>query len=215
MNVKIIYLIAMKMKNMKKIFTIILSVSAFLSFSQSREKGTIELSPLIGYSQSVFFILTSEPVTGVNVGSYVDYYFNESWSLRSGLFYQKMGSKEVEFLIFSDKYSEELKYLSVPITINWHFGNAKNWNLNYGVGGGFLLEAKAKTEDGNIRNTKKVSNSFQFGINGGIGYKLILSENIGLIFDVSQFIGLTNTNDEKSRKNFYTSFNIGAVFKLQ
>jgi hypothetical protein len=37
-----------------------------------------------------------------------------------------MGSNEVIFLIFSDKYSEKLKYLSVPLVINWHFGSNKN-----------------------------------------------------------------------------------------
>jgi hypothetical protein len=125
-------------KIMKKIFSIFLSVTSFLCFSQSRDKGTIELSPVIGYSQSMIFIFTSEPVGGINIGSNVDYYFNENWSLRSGLFYQTMGSNEVNFLIFSDKYSEKLKYLSVPLVINWHFGSNKNWNLNYGVGGGCL-----------------------------------------------------------------------------
>jgi outer membrane protein W len=199
---------------MKKIFSIFLSVTSFLCFSQSRDKGTIELSPVIGYSQSMIFIFTSEPVGGINIGSNVDYYFNENWSLRSGLFYQTMGSNEVIFLIFSDKYSEKLKYLSVPLVINWHFGSNKNWNLNYGVGGGFLLDAKAKSGDGITIDTKDVSNSFQFGINAGIGYKLVLTENIGLVFDVSQFMGFTDTNKEKSRKNFYTSFNFGGVFKL-
>ncbi|MEM0542698.1 outer membrane beta-barrel protein [Flavobacterium sp. j3] len=199
---------------MKKIFSIFLSVTSFLCFSQSRDKGTIELSPVIGYSQSMIFIFTLEPVGGINIGSNVDYYFNENWSLRSGLFYQTMGSNEVNFLIFSDKYSEKLKYLSVPLVINWHFGSNKNWNLNYGVGGGFLLDAKAKSGDGITIDTKDVSNSFQFGINAGIGYKLVLTENIGLVFDVSQFMGFTDTNKEKSRKNFYTSFNFGGVFKL-
>ena len=199
---------------MKKIFTIILSFTSFLSFSQSRDKGTIELSPVIGYSQSMVFIFTSEPVGGIYIGSNVDYYFNENWSLRSGLFYQTMGSKEVNFLIFSDKYSEKLKYLSIPLAINWHFGSNKNWNLNYGVSGGFLLDAKAKSEDGITIDTKDISNSFQFGINAGIGYKLALTENIGIVFDVSQFIGFTDTNKEKSRKNFYTSFNFGGVFNL-
>lgn len=199
---------------MKKIVTLFLSVSAFLSFSQSRDKGTIELSPVIGYSQSMVYIFTSEPVDGINIGSNVDYYFNENWSLRSGLFYQTMGSNEVNFLIFSDKYSEKLKYLTIPLTINWHFGSNKNWYLNYGFAGGFLLDAKAKSEDGIAIDTKDVTNSFQFGINAGMGYKLALTENIGLVFDVSQFIGLTDTNKEKSRKNFYISFNIGGVFKL-
>ncbi|NMH26394.1 outer membrane beta-barrel protein [Flavobacterium solisilvae] len=199
---------------MKKIFTIILLFTSFFSFSQSRDKGTIELSPVIGYSQSMVFIFTSEPVGGINIGSNVDYYFNENWSFRSGLFYQTMGSKEVKFLIFSDEYSEKLKYLTIPLAINWHFGSNKNWNLNYGVSGGFLLDAKAKSEDGITIDTKDISNSFQFGINAGIGYKLTLTENIGLVFDVSQFIGFTDTNKEKSRKNFYTSFNFGGVFKL-
>ena len=71
---------------MKKIFTIILSFTSFLSFSQSRDKGTIELSPVIGYSQSMVFIFTSEPVGGINIGSNVDYYFNEGQVLFDSIY---------------------------------------------------------------------------------------------------------------------------------
>ncbi|MFY0604013.1 MAG: PorT family protein [Flavobacteriaceae bacterium] len=191
---------------MKKLLLFVFIASSLSTFGQIREKGDIELSPFIGYSSS--FLngddADSDNVrNAVNFGVVGDYFFNDRWSLRSGVVYNAMGADDGDELA--------LNYLSIPINANWHFGSTRKWNLNFGLSPGFLVKA-----DFNGNDIKDAVESFQLGISYGIGYKLEISEKFSLLFDAQGLVGLTDIAKDSSfsNQNAGSSLNIGAVFKL-
>ncbi|MGX7666616.1 porin family protein [Flavobacterium pedocola] len=193
---------------MKRIFCLGLLLSGLFGFSQQREKGAIELTPLIGYSSANYYgedDLSNDPISSVNFGADADYFFNDRWSLRSGLLFQTMGSE-----VFNG-YEEKLTYLTIPVNANWHFGSTRKWNLNFGPSAGFLLSAKGNSED-----IKDMVNSFQLGLNYGIGYKIEVSDKFSILIDYQGMTGLTEIAKESefTIKNAYSSFNVGGVIKL-
>lgn len=193
---------------MKKAICLGLLLSGFLGFSQLRDKGAIELTPIIGYSSANYYgeeNLTNDPISSVNLGVNGDYFFNNRWSLRSGLLFQTMGSEVVT------GYKEKLNYLTIPVNANWHFGSTRKWNLNFGPSAGFLLSAK-----GNGVDFKNEANSFQLGLNYGIGYKIEISEKFSILIDYQGMTGLTEVPKESNftLKNMHSSFNLGGVIKL-
>lgn len=195
-----------------------LLISSLLCNSQNREEGNIELTPIVGYSASYqlgSLLFGSSSVSGIQLGIYGNYFFNNNWSLRTGLLYQKMGTNNIDVSIFTNEYSERTNYITVPLTVNYHFGNERNWYVNYGIGIGFLTNAEANYNDGNgYIDINDLANSNQFGINGGIGYKFKVTPKFLIAVENSNFLGLTDTTNQRTGKNFYISFNIGAVFKI-
>src|SRR5690606_3756104 len=185
---------------------------------QTRDNGVFELTPIIGYSSSNHldsFLFGSSPVSGIQLGIYGNYFINNRWSLRTGLLYQKMGVNNYDLAIFINEYSERTNYITVPLTVSYHFGAKRNWYMNYGIGVGFLTYAEANYGNGNgFVDINNLANSTHFGVNGGIGYKFEISPKLLIVIENSNIIGLTDTTVQKSGKNFYMSFNIGAVFKI-
>ncbi len=203
---------------MKYLICFGLLMNSLLCNCQTREKGNIELTPIIGYSASYqldSFLFGASSVSGIQLGIYGNYFFSNRWSLRSGLLYQKMGTNNVDFSIFTNEYSERTNYVTVPLSVNYHFGTERNWYLNYGLAVGFLTNAEADYNNGNgFVDINNLANSTQFGINGGIGYKFKLSPKFLMVVENSNLIGLTESTEQRNGKNFYMSFNIGAVFKI-
>ena len=112
-----------------------------MSFVQIREKGDIEITPIIGYSSSYqlhSLLFGSSSISGIQFGAY---YFNNRSSLHSGLLFPKMVAAKIDITIFQNDSSERTHYLTVPITINYHFGSNRNWYVNYGTSIGFLTNA--------------------------------------------------------------------------
>jgi hypothetical protein len=210
---------------MKKLLFILL-LTGFALTAQIREKGTIELVPLIGYS--TFYYSndegdSSESLESVNFGIDADYYFNNRWSIRSGLLYQTMGAT----VIYPISGDEKLTYLNIPVNANWHFGSTRKWNLNFGLTPSFLLSAKGdytydysyygEVDLGEI-DLMDYANTFQLGLTFGIGYKIEVSKKFSILIDFQGFAGLTkinNTNAEiQDLTNSGSSFNLGGVFHL-
>ena len=173
--------------------------------AQEREKGTIEIIPHVGMTISDFSgsdASDNGALSSLNFGVGTDYYLNSSWSIRSGLNYETMGS-DIDDTILG------LSYLTIPINANWHFGKTKKWNVNFGPSVGFLTYA----ELGNV-DVKESFNNVQVGFNAGIGYKFTLTEKIGLLLDYQGMVGLTNASKDLNLRNNYGSVNLGIVFKL-
>jgi hypothetical protein len=87
---------------MKKNYLLMLAFFAFvMSNAQLKEKGVVEITPKIGYSSyaeitnntgnngSQNTTGVTESITGFSSGATIDYYFNNRWSLRSGLLFEK------------------------------------------------------------------------------------------------------------------------------
>ncbi|MFC4818197.1 outer membrane beta-barrel protein [Flavobacterium sp. GCM10023249] len=192
---------------MRKIIVIIALSIGFAGFSQKRAKGTVELTPFIGHSASNYYgedNLDNSSLTSVHFGADLDYFYNDRWSLRTGLLFQTMGTK-------FNGYKEELNYVTIPVNANWHFGSTRKWNLNFGPSIGFLSSAEANGVD-----IKDLVNSTQIGLNYGIGYKLEVSKKFSILFDYQGMTGLSEVpeNSDYTIKNSFGSFNIGGVFVL-
>lgn len=194
---------------MKKILVLSSLMLGFLSFAQLREKGTTELIPTIGSASSNYYgtsidMFYYSPISSVNIGVKGDYFYSSRWSLRSGILLQKMGSRY-------QGYSDELKYISVPVNANWHFGSTRKWNLNFGPTFEVLTSATSNGVD-----VKSEANGFQYGLQVGIGYKLQLTDKFSILLDYQSMSGLSKVskNSQNEIKNSYGSFDLGAVFKL-
>ena len=194
---------------MKKITLTIVAIFAFsIANAQLREKGATELTPKIGYSSSNYYGNNgsgNSTLSKVAFGVNADYFFNNRWSLRSGLDFQTMGSQFYGV-------EEKLNYLTIPVNANWHFGSTRKWNLNFGPSIGFLLSAKDNDTD-----IKYLANTTQIGLNIGIGYKIEISKQASILIDYQSITGLSDVSksSDTTIKNSFGVFNIGGVFKLQ
>jgi len=174
--------------------------------AQERDSGTIELLPNIGFSNSFLNgdeVEELESRSALQFGVVGDYYFNDRWSIRSGLSYFSMGGAVPGSEL-------QLDYLNVPINANWHFGSTRKWNLNFGVSPGFLVTADIDGED-----VKEFYKSFQLAITYGIGYKIEISDRFSILIDGQGVFGVTNILEEVddfTRLNAGSSINVGGVF---
>ncbi|WP_034058287.1 porin family protein [Lacinutrix jangbogonensis] len=195
---------------MKKILLLsVFALCATLNINaQERESGDIEIAPYIGYMSSFFNgdnIDAYDSRNAISFGVKADYFFNNRWSLRSGLSYDSMGAE-----YFGTE--AKLDYLNIPINANWHFGSTRKWNLNFGVSPGFLLSAEDAGAD-----AKDLVEPFQLGVSYGIGYKLEVSEQFSILFDFQGLVGVTNFQKAEgaaNNMNAGSGLSIGGVFKL-
>ena len=195
---------------MKKIIvTIAVVLTATFTNAQLRASGAIELAPQIGYSSSNYFGgdagSLNNPVTGVAFGITGDYFFNNRWSIKSGLLFQKMGTEVAGF-------EDNLSYTTIPVNANWHFGSTRKWYLNFGPSLSILTTAKNENGD----SIKDFFNTTQIGLNFGIGYKIEVAKNFSVLIDYQGVSGLTDIikDSEFSTSNNFGSFNVGGVFKI-
>jgi len=192
------------MKTKLLFFWIILSVFS-MGHAQQRATGTLEIIPLVGFTGSGFYgsnVEHSEARFGFKAGVLGDYYFNDRWSVRTGLEYFSMGAE-------SPFVELKLDYINVPLNANWHFGSTRKWNLNFGLSPGILVRAEAEDED-----LKNMFTSFQLAFSSGIGYKLQITKSFSLLIDYQRVFGLTNILKNKefsSLRNNADSINLGAV----
>jgi hypothetical protein len=202
---------------MKKILLPLITLISFsFANAQTKEKGTVEITPKIGYSS---FGENNEGEntdsnSGVAYGATADYYFNNRWSLRSGLVFNKMGAT---YEYIGGEWEDKLNYLSIPLNANWHFGSTRKWNLNFGLSPSFFLNGEVNDATGNsMEIPKSALESFQLGLTFGIGYKIEITEKFGILLDYQGFAGLTNINKSSSSKitNNGDGFNIGGVIQL-
>lgn len=189
----------------------ILSALVLLVFgytnAQSRDQGDLEIIPQVGVISANYYGGESgpgnEPITSASFGLTGNYFFNDRWSLFSGLVYQPMGTE-------LQGYKDELNYLTIPVNASWHFGSTRKWNLNFGPSIGFITSAKTT----NLGDIKDMVNPIQIGLNVGIGYKIQISENFSLLIDYQSQTGLTDALKDFSVKNGAGTFNLGGVIKL-
>lgn len=196
----------------KSIAYLFLTVLYLVTWSQINAQNYIELTPKVGYSST---LISKIPVLNTKnsfrFGITGDYYFNEKWSFKSGLIYFPMG-QEFESTNSNGQTSQlvdKLNYLNIPLNGNFHFGSTKNWNLNFGLTTGFLI-------NGEISGIEESElNKFQIGLSYGLGYKFSISENFALLADIQGFRGISKIikGDGKS-VNIGWSLNLGGAFRL-
>ncbi|MFC5682110.1 porin family protein [Flavobacterium sp. MAHUQ-51] len=203
---------------MKKIVLSFVAIGSFcLASAQMKEKGVIEITPKIGSSSFAEYNEDNDGTdynSGVEFGATIDYYFNNRWSLRSGLIFDKMGG---EYSFNGDNYEDKLNYVSIPINANWHFGSTRKWNLNFGFSPSFLTNAEVEINGNTIKMNKNQIESFQLGLTFGIGYKIEVNNRFGILIDGQWFNGLTNFSkiaESGKLTNHGFSLNLGGVIQL-
>lgn len=195
-------------------FALILSLVLTTANAQS-DSGDFTLAPQLGLNLSNYAsseTLTNKIRVASNFGLIGEYYFNDRWSLRSGLLYDSKGTVlTVAGLDFIDK----LNYLAIPVHADWHFGKKRNWFMNFGPTFGFLISANADTPDGNFSIKKDLDSSFDVGLGFGIGYKFNVSENAEFYFQYQTFNGFISVIDlDIVLVNATSALNVGVIFEL-
>lgn len=200
---------------MKKIllFAFLVLLGSMVMNAQN-EKGDLTLSPQVGvnFTRYVSPEVSYNALTTLSVGATGDYYFNDRWSLKSGLLLINMGA--------NDRYdiADNLSYLTIPINANWHFGKRRNWNVNFGPAMNFLLKAESEFPDGSTLNIKNMISGFDLGLGYGIGYSFFVSQNFMMFVDYQGYLGFINVDKQgvlpNNILNTRDGFNLGAIFKL-
>jgi len=143
-------------------------------------------------------------------GAFGNYYLSEQWSLKLKAIYERKGY--AEGLYENRETDVAFNMISVPVTANFYFGNSNNWYINLGPYIGFMIAAKATAFNVDVT---RLFNSTDFGIAGGIGYKLPIGENLDVFAEIDNQTGLSDIlidNPGSAVRNNRLSFNLGIVF---
>ena len=134
----------------------------------------------------------SDLVTSFNFGVLSEIPISEKFSFQPELMYSGQGYS------FNDN-TIALSYLNIPLMGKYYV--AKGLSLEAGPQLGFLLAAKNEKV-----NVKDSFNTFDFGVNFGVGYKL----DNGLNFGARYNLGLSNINnvDNSSSQNKNSVFQV-------
>jgi opacity protein-like surface antigen len=161
----------------------------------SQKKGDVEFGLNIGLNNSAASDAETDfdPGYGYNLGGSMDYYFSTDWSIKAKLIYDQKGWNNdfIEDVNTGTVYPTDvnLNYLTVPVMAGWHFGNKRNWYLNFGLYMGVLLDAKETQFDSDI---SEYFNKNDMGLALGIGVKIPVSNKLKVFFE---FDGQGGFND--------------------
>ena len=204
---------------MKKIVwttAVILGLATSLS---AQKKGDVEFGLNIGYNNSSVSDdrSTSDAGNGFNLGGSMEYYFSRDWGVKAKLIYDQKGWNNDLIDGPGGTYPTNinLNYLTIPIMANWHFGNHRNWYVNFGPYFGFLLNANETRFDTDITSD---FNENDFGFAAGIGLKVPVSNKLKLFFEFEGqggFNDIFKNNPNSSVTNSRSSFNVGFNFLMQ
>lgn len=200
---------------MKKNFFIALCLLVAATLTAQNDSGDFTMAPQIGLNLSNYTSnenLTNKVRTSINAGVIAEYYFNDRWSLRSGLLFDSKGTKVTQS---GEDYIDKLNYIAIPMHANWHFGSNRNWFLNFGPTIGFLVSAKADIPGGEIDIKDVFSSSFDAGLGVGIGYKFDIAEDTQLYIQYQGYNGFVDLlNEDFSVFNATSALNLGVIFQL-
>jgi len=206
---------------MKKIYLITLLTFFSYLHLNAQNTGDIEVGFQTGLNLANVSTSDGEGTSSrvsYNFGASGEYYFSDTWGIKTKLIYDNKGWKD-GFIFLEDDFNDfttdfELTYLTIPVMANWHFGSRKNWYLNVGPYIGFLLNA----EDSEFGlDISEAFNNTDVGLAVGIGYKFMVSDKIKLFAEFdgqSGFIGVFDEVEGENVRNGRASFNVGILFDL-
>lgn len=200
------------------------------SQAQIRNAGDVEISPFFGYLSSNYYggqsVKNNKSISNVYFGASLDFYQNEKWSIKTGLEYLPLGSSAIikkqlpgvfntSGTYFAEA-EENLNFIAIPFHMNYHFGKKRNWNFEFGPTFSHIISAKSDGE-----KISKGLKKFQFGLGLGVGYNFIINDSFSLAIEHQEYLGVIN-NFKKEKNyskyvyifNYYGSFNLKAVFKI-
>lgn len=186
----------------------------------AQKKGDVEFGFNIGYNSSTVSDsqISADNGSGMNLAGSMDYYFSNTWSIKTKLIYDQKGwdngfIEDVNGFEYTTDFN--VNYLTVPVMANWHFGNNRNWFLEFGPYVGFLLNAEDSRFGTDVTDA---FNTTDFGLALGIGVKIPLNNKLKLFFEYEGQGGLNdifNQNDYSRVTNSRSSINVGLNFLLK
>lgn len=218
---------------MKKLQLLAAALFATIGLS-AQEKGNLELGFGVGYNYSIVSGIDyydnngyngPDFSSGFNLGFSADYYFNDEWSIKAKVIYDRKGWDNDYIAIYDpltdtdDLYLTDfnLDYITVPVMANWHFGRTNNWYLNFGPYVGFLLNAEDTVFNNDVKSQTEATD---FGLAYGIGVKIPLNNYLKFFIEYEGQAGLTDViKDTRTYSNLETNsrgaFNVGVNFLLK
>ena len=208
---------------MKKFFTLLFILVAFVSFSQAQiqigPKVGLNIASIAGSDATDYFGESLDSRTGFNGGIFFMYQFNKMFAIQPEVYYTMKGaSKKIEGVDVSVK----LDYVEVPLFLKFVIpveGSNVRPVIFAGPALGFNMSAKVKGESGegsaevDIKDYVK-STDFSLIFGGGVGFMVGTNE---LGADVRYILGLTTWDDEADPldvKNNVINFNVYFGFSL-
>ncbi|MDB5155615.1 MAG: PorT family protein [Mucilaginibacter sp.] len=209
---------------MKKILTTVCILLGAYSFTRAQTTQTINAGKTeIGFglgingayiTQNAEYSSSTGLIWGFTAHISAEQYLNDQFGIKIKAIYDPKGlgngfrqdnAKTVTGVYFP------LKYISVPVTLNWHFGPEKNWYAMAGPYVGFLLSA---TDDYDHENLKSQFKSTDVGADLGLGVQFPVSEKLKMFFEYDGQLGFTNilANSASGADNVRSGFNIGLKF---
>lgn len=195
---------------MKKI-TLLILLFVNLCIAQSKDNlefGIITALSISNVSDS--YNQRTKSLIEYSGGAFGNYYLSEQWSLKLKAIYERKGY--AEGLYENRETDVAFNMISVPVTANFYFGKHNNWYINLGPYIGFMIAAKATSFNVDVT---RLFNSTDFGIAGGIGYKLPIGENLDVFAEIDNQTGLSDIlidNSGSAVTNNRFSFNLGIIF---
>lgn len=195
---------------MKKFFFITLTLFAFTGWSQSLSLGPkayVNLARFTGDIEKPGFILGGAFGGGINLR------LEENLGFEVDLLYSQQGTtgrRDTE--VGTYQYTINADYLILPVLAKFHAN--ETLFLQMGIQPGFLLKSEwnLPLED---KNLKDKMNSFDLGINLGIG--VYITKN--MVLDGRYYLGLTDVNktlfSDATMSNNVFRFGLSYFFKLK
>ncbi len=205
---------------MKKVLLAVSLTLGLMVSTYAQKKGDVEFGLNVGFNNSTISNsdISADTAFGFNVGGAMDYYFSDRWSMKLKLVYDQKGWDN-GFIEDSNGFDYitdfNMNYLTVPVMANWHFGQKRNWFLEFGPYMGFLMNAE------DVRFGTDVTDSFNttdFGLALGIGVKIPVSDKLKLFFEYEGQSGVSDifkVNEFSRVTNSRSSFNIGINFLMK
>lgn len=140
-----------------------------------------------------------------SIGIITEFFLNDKISFTTGLNFVKKGSWDqgIRYIdngvtYVTSSYTNDYKYLNVPIMIGYSTGNNFKLLSGFGFYTGFLLQHKDYFHTGflNIQigeNNTEDYKFIDFGIAASLGFSFSISSNTQLFFLTRHNLGLTNT----------------------
>lgn len=195
---------------MKKVFLAIAFLATTVGFAQGISIGAktgLNLSSLSG-------IEGSKMTTGFHAGVMTEFKLTDMISLQPELLYSTQGGdamKTLDLIVAKSDFETKIRSSYINLPIMGKFYVAEGLSLEFGPQVGFLMSSKADIESkistgflGGIktnipteRDLKESSNTIDFALNAGLGYKL----DSGLYFSARYNFGLTPTIKENIAVN--------------
>jgi opacity protein-like surface antigen len=149
---------------------------------------------------------TTSASTGILGGLQVDYWFNNMWAFSGQLLYVQKGanftSVATDSMTQSSTGTVTTNYLEIPLTAKLRFGDDGTVRVYLTAGPtiGFLLSANSALSGGTSTDVKSQFSSTDFGILGGVGLDILVTNSMTIFAEASYRYGFANI-DASSNAN--------------